>query len=226
MTVDDQFSHRTKFVVNGLSEDDTSLLLRQSKAGQAETKLDVYSGQAAQQVIRVFNILCVAPILQFISSGDLASLLKPDAPWVKLTATDSSVPFGRCIKTDPKRPTEQWFFDEERGSWDRRSEPGASRKYYQALQAVPRPFEFWVHKNAGTLTVKVYPEVAAHHAAHSLIEGRGGPELDEQVDVSYRLSDISQQSDPMVQAFKVSNCDSETPTSVALKNPVSDFMHC
>jgi len=195
-----------------------TLLYRRSDTKLDRMRLDVHGSQTAQQTIRVFNILCVAPILQFTSQGKLSCALKPDAPWIPLTPPNPSVPFGSCEITNPPRPTEEWFFDEERGAWDRRSEPGASRKYYLALQAAPKPFEFWVDRTAGKLTAKIFPEVAGHHAAYQLMEGR---KLEEEVEVCYRLSDISQQSDPTLQAFKVGNCDAEVPTLVGLKSPVS-----
>lgn len=219
MTVDSQISYRTKLMVSGLSNDDMALLYRRSDSKLDQLKLDVHGGQAAQQTIRVFNVLCVAPILQFASQGKLLSALKPGAPWTTLAPPDASVPFGCCERTNPPRPTEHWHFDDERKAWDRRSEPGASRKYFLALQAAPKPFEFWVDKVAGSLTVKMYPEVSAHHAAHQLINGRGGHSLEDQVEVYYRLSDVSQQKDPEIRAFKVLNCDGEKPTSVNLKAP-------
>ena len=72
--------------------------------------------------------------------------------------------------------------------------------------------------------MKIFPEIAGHHAAHQLISGRGVEGIESEVSVSYRLSDISQQSDPRLQAFKVSNCDAEDPTMVELKGPVSSLM--
>jgi len=225
MSVDERNSCRTNFGIKGLCDDDLTMLLRRSDPQPTGlVQLHVDKGPKAQQTIRVFNILCAAPFLQFMSSGKLASSLKPDAPWIPLTAPASSPPFGLCSKTNPKRPTEEWYFDEERGAWYRQSKPGASRLYFQALQEAPRPFEFWVDPKERTLSVRLFPEVTGHHSAYQLIEGRGGPELQKQVKVSYRLSDVSQQSDPNIEAFKVSNCDDEDPTLVPLKGPVS-FSH-
>jgi len=98
-----------------------------------------------------------------------------------------------------------------------RVEPGASRSYYQALEAAPQPFELWLDKGARKVTVKCFAEVVAHRAAGQLIEGRGS-NLHDEVTVTFRLSDLMQQSDPVISPFKVSNCDAEEPTFVTLAN--------
>jgi SNF2-related domain len=220
MSVDHQISERTSLEVSGLSNDDMVLLSRRSDTKLDHMQLDVHSGQRALQTIRDFNGLCVAPILEFASQGELASALKPDAPWLPLTQLPAqSVQFGCCTKTIPPRPTEIWFLDEERGEWNRRTNERASREFYLALQAAPKPFEFWIDKPGGKLIVKIFPEVAAHIAAHQLISGRGVPLIERQLQVCYRLSDISQQSDPILKAFMVSNCDAVIPTDITLKAP-------
>jgi hypothetical protein len=220
MHVDHQVSDRTSLEVSGLCDDDMALLSRRSDKKLDHMQLDVHSGQRALQTIRDFNGLCVAPILEFASQGKLASALKPDAPWLSLThSPNQSVKFGCCTKTIPPRPTEIWFLDEERGEWNRRTNERASREFYLALQAAPKPFEFWIDRPGGKLIVKIFPEVAAHRAAHQLIFGRGVPAIEQQIQVCYRLSDISQQSDPILKAFKVSNCDAIAPTAITLKAP-------
>lgn len=74
-------------------------------------------------------------------------------------------------------------------------------------------------KQEGTLEIKYSPSVVAHRAAFQLCEGRGGRELHNEVGVQYRLTDVTQQKDPVITPFKVSNCESEEPTEVGLKSP-------
>lgn len=176
--------------VGGLSDSDMTMLCRDSCPTDKLVRLNATGGQRAQQTVRVFNSVCVPSILQYAAASGLKHDLSPEAPWIMLK--DSSVPFGRCEKTIPTRPTETWFFDEERQIWDRRSEAGASRQYYLALQASPQPFELWADKAAKTLTVKYCPEVVGHRSASQLIEGRGDlNKLQDEVTVAFRLSGTS-----------------------------------
>lgn len=199
--------------VSGLSESHVKMLCRDVAATNDPVKLKTVGGQEAQQTVRVFNSVCVASILQYASASGLKYDLTPDAPWKELSPKNSALPFGCCKATVPDRPKEIWFFDKERDMWDRRSEPGASRRYYLALEAAPQPFEIWVDKGEKRLTVKCFPEVVAHRAAGQLIEGRGDVDG---VTVSFRLSDLTQQSDPIVSPFKVSSCDTEQAVCVPL----------
>ena len=57
------------------------------------------------------------------------------------------------------------------------------------------------------------------HAAANLLEGRGLPTQNRVANVSIRLSDVAQQSDPIITPYKVSNCSSLDPTAVALDAP-------
>ena len=206
--------------IEGLSESDVTMLCRDSTTKEDLVKLNVVGGQRAQQTVRVFNSVCVASILRYAAASGLKYDLKPDAPWTNISPRNPDVPFGCCQSTVPLRPIETWFFDEERQLWDRRSEPGASRSYYLDLEAAPQPFELWVDKTSRKLTVKCFPEVVAHRAAGQLIQGRGGDgKLQDEVNVVFRLSDMTQQSDPVVSPFKVSNCDAEQAKFVALKEP-------
>lgn len=205
--------------VSGLSEDNITMLCRGIASTEDHVKLDVVGGQKAQQTIRVFNAVCVAPILRHTAKVGLKYEVKANAPWIDLVPRNPLVPFGCCRSTLPAPPVEDWFWDEERKLWDRRSESGASRKYYLELQAAPQPFELWVDRTARALTVKCFPEVVAHRAAGQLIEGRNGDILKDEVIVCFRLSDLSQQSDPVVSPFKVSNCDAEKATFIELKAP-------
>jgi hypothetical protein len=118
-------------VVNGLKETEIAMMTRGARDGQgsAAIKLNVFSGQEAQQVIRVINSTVVAPILKFASMEGLKHDLSTQALWKPLNPP-AETPFGSCKKVIPTRPTERWVFDDDRGAWERSSEPGASRKYY------------------------------------------------------------------------------------------------
>jgi hypothetical protein len=211
-------------VVSGLRDTDVAMLCRSAtgaEAGPADEsllKLNVHSGQQAQQIVRVINSAVVAPILKHAAMGKLKHDLSPHAAWKVLEAKKNE-PFGSCQKTIPIRPTELWYFDEERKAWERSSEPGASRKYYQELQEAPRAFEFFLDKKRATLDVRCFPMVVAHHAASQLLFGRHIEPDDDKVTVSVRLSDISQQSDPVIDRFKVINCSSLRKTFVDLRKP-------
>jgi site-specific DNA-cytosine methylase len=204
--------------VSGLSQSDVAMLCRNDNRTENVVKLNVAGGQKAQQTIRVFNSVCVSSILQCAARSELKYNISPDAPWTAISPSNPSIQFGCCKATVPVRPVENWYFDEEREIWDRRAEPGAARKYYLALEAAPQPFELWLDKNTRTLSIKCLPEVVAHRAAGQLIEGRGGTIKDE-VSVTFRLSDLAQQSDPVISRFKVSNCDSHEAMFVELRGP-------
>jgi len=143
--------------------------------------------------------------------------VQSDSPWIELKKPDAPTRFGYCEVTNPPRPKEKWVYDTERKSWHRESEPGVSRAFAKALRAAPKVFEFWVDGPARTLSVNIFPEVAGHHAANQLVDGRN---VRDHVSVSYRLSDIPQQKDPIVKPFSVKNSDDEAPTNVALQSPV------
>ena len=243
--VDSPHDSDNLFTVGGLSEAEVALLCRGKDFREDEVKLRVVGGQEAQKTLRAFNSFCVAPILKHAAGFGLKYDFKPDSPWIPIEPSDASLPFGCCHVTVPRRPNEAWTFDEGRQAWERLSKPGAARKYYLAvsarvlsllsemasilvltyveistqLQEAPQPFEFFVNRSSRTLTVKCFPEVIAHRAAGQLIEGRGVDNLQHDASVSFRLSDITQQRDPVVAPFKVSNCDSEKPTFVELKGP-------
>jgi SNF2 family DNA or RNA helicase len=69
----------------------------------------------------------------------------------------------------------------------------------------------------GSLTVNCYPEVAAHHAAFGLIEGRGGA-IEREVSVEFRLLS-SIQDDPVLGRFQLHSCSDLPETNIPLKSP-------
>ena len=209
-------------LVSGLGKGDVPLLCRGGRKVDNVTVLNVYSGQTAQQVVRVINSTVVADILKHAAKGYLKYDLGPQAKWETLEPS-KNLPFGSCKKTVPVPPTEDWHFNEERRAWERSSEPGASRKYYLHLQEAPKPFAFCVDEEARTMEVKLLPDVVAHRAANNLLAGRHVHSLDSKdnnnVTVSFRLSDIAQQVDPRIEPFKVLNCSALEPTTVDLHKP-------
>lgn len=204
--------------INGFSETEVQMF-RRGTDSTGRIKLNMSNGTQAQQTVRVFNAVCVAPILKHAASEGLKLDASPNAKWERIFPSNASVPFGTCKSTVPDRPTETWFFNEERKAWERSSEAGASRAYYLRLQAAPKPFEIWLDTDAKKMEVKFYPEVVAHNAAGQLICGRGGIDIEKEVNVHFRLSDVSQQSDPVTTTFKVRNCDSFEATAVELRPP-------
>ena len=204
--------------ISGFSDSEIQMLRRGSNSS-GRIKLNVSSGTQAQQTVRVFNAVCVAPILKHAAIEGLKLDTTPDAKWEQIVPANASVPFGTCRFTLPDRPNEIWLFNEERKAWERSSEPGASRAYYLQLQAAPKPFEVWLDTYAKKMQVRFFPEVVAHAATGHLISGRGDIDVDKEVKVFYRLSDTSQQTDPVTTTFKVRNCDSFKPTLILLKSP-------
>ena len=205
-------------VVEGLPAVQTQMLLGNQADTTSPVKIHVANGEKAQQNVRVFNALCAAQILQFVAANGLDYNLTSEAPWSPLPRDD--VPFGRCVKTVPIRPTESWILNQERGVFERSTEPGESRSYYLALQDAPQAFEIWLDREHESVTVKYYPKVVAHHAASHLVRSRGpSDDIDKDVVVSYRLSDLRQQADPVVLPFIVRNCRSEAPSHVSLNAP-------
>lgn len=200
--------------MNGLSESEINdLCCRDDESGvEPLVRLNVHRGAKAQQTVRRFNLLCVAPILKHAAANGLKYDLSLNAPWKKIEP--SGVLFGCCHVTLPPRPIESWSFDTERGLWERQSEPGASRRYFTALQNAPQCFDFVVDRLERSLAIKCIPEVAAHHAALGLIDGRGDG-LEKKVSVNFRL--LSVQEDPVLDRFRLHNCHDLPQTNVQLK---------
>lgn len=116
--------------IAGLSEAEINMFCRGIDATKKCVKLSIFGGQTAQQTVRVFSSICVAPIMNHAATGGLKYSLESSSHWMPLTSSDSMVPLGFCKKTIPIRPEEEWIYVEERKVWQRLSEPGASRRYY------------------------------------------------------------------------------------------------
>ena len=140
---------------SGLRESEMFMLSGGNEASLI--KLNVYSGQQAQQIVRVINSTVIAPLLKHCAGGGLKHDIGPNAPWESLLPKGRDPAFGECEKTIPPRPTEVWKFDKERSSWVRSSEPNAARQFYLKLQESPKPFEFWLDRRSETLKIKCYP---------------------------------------------------------------------
>lgn len=201
--------------VNGLSDSNVNdLCCRDDESGSARlVHLNVHRGAKALQTVRRFNMLCLAEVLKHAASNGLKYDMGLNSSWNNIEP--QGVAFGTCVTTLPLRPTESWSFDKVREVWERLSEPGASRKYFLALQAAPQCFSFVVDRTAKSLAIECFPEVAAHHAAHGLIDGRGGG-LEKSVKVDFRLCSV--QEDPVLDRFKLHNCQDLPETDVTLKD--------
>lgn len=210
--------------VAGLTELDVSMLGRNDMAASNATdvvSLNVTRGQQAQQTVRVFNSLCITPILQHAARNNLQYDLGPEADWIDCLSSAGDNLVGCDETIVPTRPAEAWSYDAEREEWIRSFGPGASREYYTALKSSPSTFEMLLDIKGKKLTIKCDPRVAAHRAAFSLIEGRADnrADLSREVSVQYRLSDAARQTDPVLDPFHVSNCESLEATSVRLEEP-------
>ena len=216
---------KTLVEVSGLSQLDVSMLGRNDTATASEStdivSLNVTRGQQAQQTVRVFNSICITPILQHAARNNLQYDLGPDAAWLDFAPSNKDQLLGCDEAIVPTRPAEVWSFDAEREEWIRSFGPGESREYYSALKNSPSTFEMLLNNKGGKLTIKCDPRVAAHRAAFNLIEGRADKrsDLSPEVSVQYRLSDAARQTDPVLDPFHVSNCESLEPTSVSLEEP-------
>jgi hypothetical protein len=198
--------------ITGLSATQLNMLSRGEDLTSGVMKLHVHTGQQAQQIIRAFNSICVSPILTLVAQSGLKYSISPDAPFTELKIER----VGHNESVVPPRPMEEWIENTERGSMERTSKPGAARDYFLYLQKARHPFEFHLDVGSRSLTVKCYPDVAAHHAAANLVRGR---HIDSTVSVAFKLSDASQQRDPLPVPFVVHNCDSEVCTNVPLRKP-------
>jgi hypothetical protein len=204
--------------IAGVSETDVNVLskgIRSIESNRKIAKLHVSGGQQAQQVVRVFNSVCVAPMLKYIAESGLTFDLGPDGKFEKIVAQERA-PFGRDESVVPPRPNETWVYNGERKVMERTSEPNASRNYVLKLQDAKQPFQMLLERSAKRLVVKFFPEVAAHHAAANLIRGRA---IDDSHDVAFRLSDTSRQTDPVMSPFVVHNCNSFEPSNISLRKP-------
>ena len=206
-------------MISGLRDIDLAILCDDEEGGSKVEdiiRLNMTRGQKAQKTVRAFNSICTASILRHAASIEFPYDLTPNAAWIDLSPEDTEKGpslFGCCDLTIPPRPEEQWMFNSERREWERYSEPGASRAYYLALRSAPQTFDVLLNRLKRTLLVRFHPEVAAHHAAAQLIEGRG-ENIRNKIKVQYRLSSF--QEDPVVDRFMVHNCDVEEPTDVTL----------
>jgi SNF2-related domain len=220
--------------IDGLSDDQAKLLCPDTTTTVATSNnntdhrsivLNMACGQKAQKTVRVFNSFFAAPILKFVAGQGLGYDLSPTADWLPLTSIQpGDVPFGRCTQTVPHRPAESWVWNIERSVFERTTEPGESRKYYLALQSAPRAFQVCLDPTATvdrrrSLKIHYHPEVVAHHAASNLIRGRGATEQESNLTIGYKLSDVSQQPDPVLRPFVVRACHDEVQTVALLKPP-------
>ncbi|KAL9190563.1 hypothetical protein ACHAXT_000269 [Thalassiosira profunda] len=205
--------------MNGLSDIDIAdLCCRDDESGSKQVlSLNVHRGAKAQQTVRRFNLLCVAPFLKYAAAHGVKYDLSMNSEWTPIEPPENSPPFGCCSVTIPPRPTESWFFDKEREKWERSSEAGASRKYFLALENAPVCFDIVVDRKERSLTVNCHPSVAAHQAAFGLIEGRGSG-IERQVSLKFRLLSSSQK-DPVLERFRLHNCSDLPETRVPLKAP-------
>ncbi|KAL7533584.1 hypothetical protein ACHAXR_005329, partial [Thalassiosira sp. AJA248-18] len=225
------FSLKTNFTVQTPKSDDSSVLIKMNGLSESDmadlccrddvsgseriVHLNVHRGAKAQQTVRRYNLLCVAPFLKYAAAHGLKYDLKLDASWMPIEPKND-VPFGCCQVTIPPRPTESWSFNKELNIRERFSEPGASRTYFLALQKAPNCFDVIADRVESSLTVSCYPAVAAHHAAFGLIEGRGNG-IEREVSVEFRL--LSVQEDPVLERFRLHNCHDLPETDVQLKTP-------
>lgn len=122
--------------VTGLSTVETSMLCRGCDSVDDLVEIPILRGQVAQHAVRAFSSICVAPILNYATTHTLKYSLEPGA-WKPVESSNPNIELGLCTKTIPKRPSEAWFYDEERKTWYRRSESGASRRYYQEVSSSP-----------------------------------------------------------------------------------------
>ena len=200
--------------INGLEEIAMNdLCRRDDESGDNNAVcLNVHRGAKAQQTVRRFNLLCVADVLKHAAANGLKYKMGLNSPWNKIQP--KTVPFGQCLITLPPRPTESWSYDNERKAWERKSEPGASRKYFMALQNAPQCFTFIVDRKNRSLAIECHPEVASHYAAYGLIEGRGDG-VEKEVSVDFRI--LSVQEDPVLDRFRLHNCHDLPETHVQLK---------
>lgn len=206
--------------IKGLTDRQCNMLCQRIACNENVLKLPVHSGQRAQQIIRVFNSVCVSAIQQYVASNGLNFGLQPNEDgWHDLKELDPEKPFGTCEECVPHRPVEYWVYDKKRDRWDRKYESGASRKFRLALQRAPTPFEIWLDREQRLLTIKFFPHVAAHYVGRQLIDGRDVNASD--LSVQFRFTDTYLQDDPVIDPFKVKTCRDEAITNIELKKPYS-----
>jgi hypothetical protein len=207
-------------VINKLTERQCKMMCQRIECDDDVLKLPIHSGQRAQQIIRVFNAVCVSAMQRQMASGGLNFGLDPDKDgWHELHLDDKDTPFGTCEICVPYRPAENWVYDEGRKRWDRNYESGVSRKFRLSLQNAPTPFEVWVNRQEHSLSIKLFPRVAAHYVGRQIIDGRN---IDAKcINVKFHFTDISLQEDPVIDPFKVKTCQNEKPTDITLKEPFS-----
>lgn len=210
--------------VSGLSELDVQMLSRNDATSNdvmGILPLNVYRGLDAQQTIRVFNSICVSPIQQYDAKGLFHYDLDPvKSNWISYTHNKPNEVVGCDDSIVPKRPAESWVFDTERQAWSRIFGPDDSRRYYTELSGAPRCFDMTLDISERKLTVGCYPQIAVHRAARNLIDGRGNDDvMSNELVVHYRLCDSTKQTDPSLNPFHVSNCESLSPTAVSLNEP-------
>ena len=211
----------TLAVINGLGNSEIAILMGEKlgSSGNANViRLNLHQGQRAQQLVRVFNSVCVAPLLQYDAQRNLNYDLGPHTEWIDYRPSPEDPLLGCDYDVVPKRPTETWIYNKEREAWDRRTDPGAARKYFTQLNMALKTFTFDLVPNEKKLIIKCHPNVAAHTVAGMLTEGRG-IDIHQSVSVKYHLSDSVHQSDPVLDQFRVSNCNALDTTNIQLKEP-------
>ena len=148
--------------VSGLSELDIAMLARSNARESTADRLElnVTRGQEAQQTLRVFNSIFTTPCLKFDAKGNLKKYdLSPEASWTEHVQAPSDVAIGCCDMIIPRKPVENWSFDDERGVWMRAAEPAESRRYFKSLQEAPNAFSMILNAASKKLVIKCDPKV-------------------------------------------------------------------
>lgn len=222
LSVETTSSSLSQFIsIKGLTDAQISMIYPfESNEEGEEIDLPIYGGPRSQKVLRAFNYICVPPMVRSIAQNEaLSTNLSPKAEWNELLPAARETCFGYGNDIIPSRPTEEWYYDGEREVWARRSIPEESRRYFVLLQQARKAFKFALKRSDGQISVRWFPEVAAHHAVQFLVEGRPIQHPEKEISVSYRLSDTARQTDPQFSPFKVYPCTNESQTKVKLKDP-------
>ena len=82
----------------------------------------------------------------------------------------------------------------------------------KALLKRPKAWVVSVKPSSGTVTIRMNPQVPAHHAASALMHGR---DVSDKIDIAFRLSELTSMAEADTEEFRVPNSNTYDETSVS-----------
>jgi hypothetical protein len=173
------------------------------------------SGTLDAMGIKKFSTIAGPLLLKYAAEKKLPlNMTRDESSWTLLQVPTDCEGFGKCSIIIPPRPIEKWCdIGNKKFNVTREYDHQESNSYYMALLNRPKAWRLLVEKKdqSGRLIIQMNPLIAGHLAANPIREGR---DIQKDVEVSFRLSELSSMVAPDTEEFKVPNSNSYTETVV------------